>query len=68
MLLGIENNVNTIAFPNISTGIYKFPKKIAAKIAIKTIQNFESKELIKEVIFVCFDNENFQLYRKILEY
>nr|WP_321221923.1 O-acetyl-ADP-ribose deacetylase [uncultured Psychroserpens sp.] len=55
------NNFKSIAFPNISTGIYRFPKELAAEIAIKTISNYKS-ETIKNVIFVCFDDENYQIY------
>ena len=64
--LAIENNLKSIAFPNISTGIYRFPKKDAANIAIETVMNFEQKEKIEELIFVCFDDENFELYSKFL--
>jgi len=53
--------VESIAFPNISTGIYKFPKLDASKIAIETVQSHKSN-FIKEVIFVCFDEENYDLY------
>ncbi|MFD2565484.1 O-acetyl-ADP-ribose deacetylase [Aquimarina rubra] len=63
--LAQENAVKTIAFPNISTGIYKFPKELAAKIAIETVNDFKSDE-IEEVIFVCFDKENYNLYDKLL--
>ena len=63
--LAIENDVKTIAFPNISTGIYGYPKQLAAEIAVKTVQNFlEENEMLKEVIFVCFDDENFEIYTK----
>ena len=63
--LAIENYVKTIAFPNISTGIYGYPKQLAAEIAVKTVQNFlEENEMLKEVIFVCFDDENFEIYTK----
>lgn len=58
--------VKTIAFPNISTGIYRFPKELAAKIAIDEVKNFTS-EIIEKVIFVCFDDENEKIYRKLLE-
>lgn len=66
--LALDNGCGTIAFPNISTGIYGFPKKDAAEIAIKTVRNFlkESKE-IEEVIFVCFDEENFKFINRILQ-
>lgn len=58
--------VKTIAFPNISTGIYKFPKEVAGKIAVETVKKFQS-ESIDKVIFVCFDDENEEIYKKILE-
>ncbi|WP_299245419.1 O-acetyl-ADP-ribose deacetylase [uncultured Aquimarina sp.] len=63
--LAIENDVKTIAFPNISTGIYKFPKELAAKIAIETVRSFQQDQ-IEEVIFVCFDEENYKLYDELL--
>ncbi len=57
--LAIENKCKTIAFPNISTGIYKFPKAQAAKIAVNAIVDFLSAhDEIEKVIFVCFDEEN----------
>ena len=58
--------IQTIAFPNISTGIYRFPKQKAAEIAIKTVQEFES-EIIEEVTFICFDEENYGIYEPLLE-
>ena len=65
--LAIENGIRSIAFPNISTGIYHFPKDNAAQIAIKTVKDFSKSTAIDKVIFVCFDDENYQIYRKILE-
>jgi O-acetyl-ADP-ribose deacetylase (regulator of RNase III) len=63
--LALDNGVETIAFPNISTGIYGFPKKEAAEIAVRTVTKFLSEnEQIKQVYFVCFDQENFDLYRQ----
>lgn len=59
-------NVKTIAFPNISTGVYRFPKELAAKIAIDEVKNFKS-DIIEKVIFVCFDDENEEIYGKLLE-
>jgi len=65
--LAIENNCRTIAFPNISTGVYRFPKDIAAQIAISTVKSFiEKNTIIEKVIFVCFDKENFEIYNKLL--
>jgi len=66
--LAIDNKIKTIAFPNISTGIYRFPKELAADIAIKTVSNFlESTKKIKKVYFVCFGNENFNIYNSKLD-
>lgn len=65
LLLAENNNLRTIAFPNISTGIYRFPKQLAAEIAIKTVGEFKS-DIIEEVVFVCFDQENFNIYKKLL--
>ncbi len=66
--LAVANNINTIAFPNISTGIYGFPKGRAAEIAIDTVHRFlQQNESIKEVIFCCFDEENTTLYKQLLK-
>ena len=57
----------TIAFPNISTGVYNFPKDLAAEIAIKEVKKFlKISKRIRKVIFVCFDEENYQIYKKLL--
>lgn len=58
-----EKNIKSIAFPNISTGIFKFPKLLAAKIAIKTIKQYSE---IDEVTFVCFDLSNYNIYTQLL--
>jgi O-acetyl-ADP-ribose deacetylase (regulator of RNase III) len=65
--LAIENNIKTIAFPNISTGIYRFPKKLAAEIALKTVLAHEHINKIDELYFCCFDQENFEIYHKLVE-
>ena len=65
--LAVKNNIKTIAFPNISTGIYHFPKDKAAKIAIETVTDFKQKDTIQTVVFVCFDDENFKLYDELLK-
>jgi O-acetyl-ADP-ribose deacetylase len=60
--------IKTIAFPNISTGIYRFPKQEAAEIAVNTVQHFILTEnSIEEVIFVCFDDENYEIYQALLK-
>lgn len=58
------NNCKTVAFPNISTGIYGFPKEKAAEIAIHTVQQFlEENETPGRIYFVCFDPENYNIYQ-----
>ena len=65
--LAIDNGIKTIAFPNISTGIYGYPKKESAEIAVSTVKEFfQNNNVISKVIFVCFDEENFQIYQQLL--
>lgn len=60
-----NKELKSIAFPNISTGIYHFPKDKAAEIAIETVKSFQFNS-IEEVIFVCFDQENYNLYKNLI--
>jgi O-acetyl-ADP-ribose deacetylase (regulator of RNase III) len=67
--LAAKHNVREIAFPNISTGVYGFPKARAAGVAINaTIDWLEQhhEHELAQVIFVCFDDENLELYRTLL--
>ncbi|NHA07096.1 O-acetyl-ADP-ribose deacetylase [Mucilaginibacter sp. HC2] len=65
--LAVQNNVATIAFPNISTGIYHFPKQKAAEIAVNTVKQFlAGNDGIQLVTFVCFDDENYAIYQDLL--
>ena len=60
--LAVENNCKSIAFPNISTGVYHFPKEKAADFSIKAICTFlKTNEDIEKVMLVCFDEENYSL-------
>lgn len=66
--LAVENKCKSIAFPNISTGVYSFPKKKAATIAVETTAGFLSKtDKIERVMFVCFDEENEKFIRDELK-
>ncbi len=61
--------VKSLAIPNISTGIYGFPKEEAAKIAFKAIENHFSQKAdssLSEVLLVCRNDENFRLYQSLL--
>ncbi|NOZ35072.1 MAG: O-acetyl-ADP-ribose deacetylase [Chlorobi bacterium] len=65
--IAAENGIKTIAFPNISTGVYHFPKEEAGKIAAAAVKSFfENNKTIEKVIFVVFDDENFQIYKRLL--
>jgi len=65
--LARENNLRTIAFPNISTGVYGFPADQAARIAIREVLRFlENNSIPEEVVFVLFSDENYSLYTKLI--
>ncbi|HTJ12837.1 MAG TPA: O-acetyl-ADP-ribose deacetylase [Dinghuibacter sp.] len=61
--LAMKHDVKSLAIPNISTGIYRFPKELAAEIAVKAVREHG----IDRVIFVCYESENLKLYRTLLE-
>ncbi len=63
MLLAKENDLQSIAFPCISTGIYRFPKQVASELAISTVKK---NPILNEVVFVCFDDENYEIYKKLV--
>ncbi len=68
LLLAQRHGITTIAFPGISTGVYGFPKERAAQIALKAVHEFciNNPGGIHEITFVCFDNENYNIYKAAL--
>lgn len=65
--LAVENQVKTIAFPAISTGVYHFPLERATKIAInESITFLNEKPRISKVIYVAFDDLTFNVYKNLL--
>ena len=61
-----NTKLKSVALPNISTGIYGFPKELAASIAISTASAFlETAKHVERLIFCIFDPENWQIYRQI---
>ena len=65
--VAVENDLQTIAFPAISTGIYGFPVDRAAHIAVRTVSSFLSASHgIAEVIFCCFSEESAEAHRVAL--
>jgi len=64
--LALAHTVQSLSFPNISTGIYRFPKDKAADIAWRTVTGFlADNETLREVMFVCFDQENYDIYSSL---
>jgi O-acetyl-ADP-ribose deacetylase (regulator of RNase III) len=65
--LAATNRISSIAFPGISTGAYGFPKDQAALIAVTETKRFLSRnDYPEKVIFVTFDQENYEIYRNLL--
>ena len=64
--LAVESDCHSIAFPSISTGAYRFPKALAADIALNEIEAFLYKHYL-DIWIVCFDAESYNLYRQFLD-
>lgn len=65
--LASERHIRSLAFPNISTGVYHFPKEQAAQIAVDAVREYlQTHSDIEQVIFACFDEENYMIYNKLL--
>ena len=66
--LAADNRIKTIAFPAISTGAYRFPKDLAAMIAINECRRFMRKNAFREkVIFVAYSDDIYQSYLKLID-
>ena len=63
--LGAAEHAESIAFPNISTGVYRFPKDRAARVAVNAVREWllANDHEYSNVTFVCFDHENAELSR-----
>lgn len=67
MKIAAEQNIKTIAFPCISTGIYKFPNQLAAEIAVSTILEFKNvANAPTDIIFCCFLSDDVAIYEDVL--
>ena len=67
--VAVDNKIKTIAFPAISTGIYRFPLERATKIAVAEVKIFlEKNQSIEQITFVCFDEGTYDIYKKIFEF
>ncbi len=65
--LAKENGIKSISFPSISTGVYRFPKDKAVKIALGTVREFIQEYCFVEVRFVLFSEKDMQIYEKALK-
>lgn len=68
--LAVEHDIQSIAFPSISTGVYGYPKEEAAKISFNTVADTlgdSNYDIIKTVAFVSFDDETYNIYRNLYD-
>lgn len=66
--LATSNQLRTIAFPNISTGVYGYPKQQAAEIAMEAVQSYpNAEEHFETIIFAVFDEENYLIYNDLIK-
>lgn len=65
--LAAENDVRSIAFPAISTGIYGFPLELATPIAVSAVREAATSSGVERVVFACFNPDVERQYRKVLE-
>jgi len=66
--VAIDKGISTISFPSISTGSYGFPINKASKIAIHAVKDYLERNVnLEKVVFVLFNEEDFEIYRKVIE-
>lgn len=67
LLLAQKHNLHSIAFPCISTGVYRFPAKAAARIALESLkQTLPQCPSVEKIIFCCFSKTDAEYYRALL--
>ena len=66
--LAVENQIQNIAFPSISTGVYVYTIMQGSQISLREVRNFLlNTPLIKQVSFVCFYSEDLYVYKSLLQ-
>jgi len=63
--VALQNDVRSIAFPAISTGVYGYPKRQATEIAVAVMREYEDR--FERIIACCFSEEDVALYRAVLQ-
>jgi O-acetyl-ADP-ribose deacetylase (regulator of RNase III) len=67
LMLAARHGCTRVAFPNISTGVYGYPKEDAAEIAVGTVTETVTADAgFEEIVFVCFTDENLEIYSRLL--
>jgi O-acetyl-ADP-ribose deacetylase (regulator of RNase III) len=67
LTLAVEHSISTVAFPCISTGVYRFPSERAASIALTEIKDFlKEDKTLEKVLAVCFGNADYQIYQSAI--
>jgi len=67
MKLAHRHDINTIAFPCISTGVFGYPNRDAAEVAVETVREFLAEHAPPQrVIFCCFSDEDLSIYEQLL--
>lgn len=64
LALALEHSLQSIAFPAISTGVYRFPYELATKIAAEEVSQFIKSHTDLKIIFACFDQHIYEAYLK----
>lgn len=62
--LAAENHIRSLSFPAISTGVYRFPKTEAARIALATTRDFIEETPLEEIRFILFSPEDYGIYER----
>jgi O-acetyl-ADP-ribose deacetylase (regulator of RNase III) len=66
--IAAANDVRSLAFPSVSTGVYGYPKEPAAKIAVSTVHSaLQTYASVEEVVFCCFSEGDLRVYKDLLE-
>ncbi len=66
--LAVQNELKTVSFPSISTGVYGYPVDKAAQVALRAVTDFLRQETsLEEIVFVLFDSRTFEAYEKVLK-
>lgn len=68
LMVAAEHDVRSIAFPAISTGIYGYPPRAAAEVAVAAVGNWLANIVtIERVVFCCYNDESLEIYGQLLE-